>query len=153
MQRLSFRLLLLALAGLLVASVSVRAQEHRKVDWDKYGDRLVEALKSTHEGLQLSAMQQTIRYGDSVDVVLARYVIMDKFMNNPNRKVRLLALRTLAQVDNPLDMGLLELQLKWEEDPLVKRQIAQVLLENGRMKKTEFNAKYSGLDIKQTQEK
>ena len=140
MRRLRFTAALVTLIVFLFYSTSLIAQERNKIDWDKYGKRLVEALKSTHEGLQLSAMQHAIRYGDSLDVVLARYVVMDKFMNHKSRKVRQLALATLAQIDNPLDIGLLELHLKWEKDPVIKKMIAKVLLEKGRMTITKYKA-------------
>jgi len=142
MRRFTCTVVLLTLLLFLFSTTSLIAQEKGKIDWDKYSKRLVEALKSSHEGLQLSAMQNTIRYGDSLDVVLARYVIMDKFMNNKSRNVRQLALATLAEIDNPLDIGLLELQLKWEEDPVIKKMIAKVMVDKGRMKAAEYKSNF-----------
>ena len=142
MRRFSFTAVFVTLVVFLFSNTSLIAQESGKIDWDKYSERLVEALKSTHEGLQLSAMQHTIRYGDSLDVVLARYVVMDKFMNNKDQKVRQLALTTLAQISNPLDLGLLELHLKWEEDPVIKKMIANVLVDKGRMTVAKFKSEF-----------
>ena len=69
MSRFSSFVLFLSLLMFFFSISSLLAQEKGKIDWDKYSERLVEALKSSHEGLQLSAMQNAIRYGDSLNVV------------------------------------------------------------------------------------
>jgi len=121
----------------LLSFNSIFAQEAKKIDWQAYSTNLVEAIKSSNEGLKLSAMQQVIRSSDSLDVAVARYVVMDMFMSHKNQKVRQLALATLIKIDNPLDIGLLELHLKWEKNDDLKKMIKNMLIEKGRLKKKE----------------
>jgi hypothetical protein len=129
------RLIISLSAVLVMLSFSpLFGQEGRKIDWKAYSTNLIEAIKSSNEGLQLSAMQKVIKSSDSLDVALARYVVMDVFMNNKDQKVRQLALATLIKIDNPLDIGLLELHLKWEENEELQKMIKHMLVEKGRMK-------------------
>jgi hypothetical protein len=114
---------------------SLFAQEGKQIDWQAFSTNLIEAIKSSNDGLKMSAMQQVIRSSDSLDVALARYVVMDVFMNNKDQKVRQLALATLIKIDNPLDVGLLELHYKWEENEKIQGMIKNMLIEKGRMKK------------------
>ena len=119
----------------LLSANSLFAQEGKKIDWQAFSTNLIKAIKSSNEGLQLSAMQQVIRSSDSLDVVLARYVVMDVFMNHKDQQVRQLALATLSKIDNPMDIGLLELHYKWEKNETIKKMINNVLIEKGRIKK------------------
>lgn len=127
---------------LFFAFAVLPAQNNSKVDWEKYSEQLIKSMKSTNKGVQLSAMRHIIQYGDSLEVVMARYVVMDKFMNDKNQKVRLLALATLATIDNPLDIGLLELHYKWEKDPEVKKMMAKVLADKGRLSFAKYQENY-----------
>lgn len=114
---------------------SLLAQEGKKIDWQAFSTNLIEAIKSSNDGLKMSAMQQVIRSSDSLDVALGRYVVMDVFMNNKDQKVRQLALATLIKIDNPMDIGLLELHYKWEKNEKIQEMIKNMLIEKGRMKK------------------
>jgi len=134
---------ILSITALFIAFIVLSAQEKPQVDWEKYSEQLIKAVGSTNKGVQLSAMRHIIRYGDSLEVVMARYVVMDKFMNDKNQKVRLLALATLATIDNPLDIGLLELHYKWEKDPEVKKMIAKVLVDKGRLSFAKYQKDYA----------
>ncbi|HGY54059.1 MAG TPA: hypothetical protein ENK44_00010 [Caldithrix abyssi] len=129
------------IATLLFGFTALFAQNKPAVDWEAYGEQLVNAIGSTNKGVQLSAMRHIIRYGDSLEVVMARYVVMDKFMNEKDQKIRLLALATLATINNPLDIGLLELHYKWEKDPEVKKMLEKVLADKGRLSFTRYQEK------------
>jgi len=131
----NFRTTFLMIAGImLLASFSLGfAGESTEFDWNKFSDNLVKSLKSDNEGVRLSAMQLIIRYGDKVDVTDARYEVMDIFMKHENQKVRQLALATLYTINNGLDMGLLERQLAFEEDEVIKKHLAAVLYEADRL--------------------
>jgi len=111
----------------------VLAEEPTEIDWDKFSKSLVKALQSNNEGVQLSAMQLVIKYGDKVDVSAARYRVMDIFMKHKDQKVRQLALVTSYVIHNPFDLGLLERQLKFEEDAVIARQIAAIMVDSNRL--------------------
>lgn len=133
MRRFSiYPLFIILMLGMFSLS-SVQAQTPANVNWEAYSKSLVKALKSDNEGVKLSAMQQVIRYSDHVNVIAARFDVMDMFLEHDNQKVRLLALATLHKINNKLDMGLLERQFRFEEDALIQRQIAAVLIDLERM--------------------
>ena len=107
------------------------AGENAKPDWNKFGKQLVIALNSQNTGLQISAMQRIIRYADSLDVYAARYAVMDIFLESENTKVRQLALATLHKINSRFDLGYLQLHYPYEENDVIKKQIAAVLLDSG----------------------
>ncbi|NOX88196.1 MAG: hypothetical protein GXO77_04155 [Calditrichaeota bacterium] len=108
------------------------AQETRTPDWKKFSKQLVKSVKSENEGVRISAMQQIIRFSDSVKVTNARYAVMKNFLSAKDHGVRQLALITLYKIGNWFDMGYLQLHYPYEKDPLLKRQIAAILIAKGR---------------------
>lgn len=109
------------------------ADEEPQCDWCKFSECLVKSVNSDNEGVRLCAMRLIIRHADRLDVNDARYAVMDVFMNHKDPKVRQLAMVTLYKINHPLDMGLLELQLKFEEDPMIKKHLAAILFETDRL--------------------
>ncbi len=108
------------------------AQEAKTPDWKSFSKQLVKSVKSENEGVRISAMQQIIRFSDSVKVTSARYVVMEKFLTAKDRGVRQLALVTLYKIGNWFDMGYLQLHYPYEKDPVLKHQIAAILIAKGR---------------------
>jgi len=138
-----FKLAALAVA-IVFLSLNVTLADHpANVDWDKFSNSLVKSLKSDNEGVRLSAMQLVIKYGDKVNVSSARYEVMDTFMNHDNQKVRQMALVTLYKINNVFDMGLLERQYKFEEDPVIQNQLAAILIEADRLGAPKAYPEYS----------
>jgi hypothetical protein len=133
MRQSFFRFTILALATVFLSLSTVLATESENVNWDRFSEGLKMALKSDNLGVKLSAMQLVIKYGDKVDVTDARYDVMDTFLYSKDRRVRQLALVTLAKINNTFDMGLLELQLNFEDDPVIKNQMAAVLIAADRL--------------------
>ncbi|HEM48992.1 MAG TPA: hypothetical protein ENO27_02160 [Caldithrix sp.] len=133
MRQSFFKLTILALAAVFLSLSAVLATESDNVNWDRFSEGLKMALKSDNLGVKLSAMQLVIKYGDKVDVTAARYDVMDSFLYSKDRRVRRLALVTLAKINNTFDMGLLERQIKFEDDPVIKNQIAAVLIAADRL--------------------
>jgi hypothetical protein len=133
MRRFFFQSAVLTLALVFLSMSFVSAGETKDINWDKFSKSLVKSLKSDNEGVRLSAMQLVIKYGDKVNVADARYEVMDTFMNSKNQKVRQLALVTLYKINNVFDMGLLELQMPFEEDTVILNQIAAVLIANNKI--------------------
>lgn len=149
MKRSNLTIAFVAVAILIFSLSTVFAQESANVDWKAYSKSLVKAVKSSNEGVKFSAMQQIIRYADKVSVSPARYEVMDIFLTSNNRQVRRLALVTLYKINNSLDMGLLERQIKFEKDPVIKRQIAAILFETGRLQNANWSSdtRYAGLTM------
>jgi hypothetical protein len=130
------RSILTIIAALALSPVlsfnSASAQVVRKTDWNLFSKNLVMAVKSSNEGLKLSAMQQIIHYADNLNVTQARYEIMNVFLTHKNPRVRQLALAALSKINNTLDMGFLQRQMFFEEHPVIKKQIAAALIKAGR---------------------
>ena len=133
MRQSIFKITTLALATVFLSLTFVFADEPVNVKWDQFSKGLVQALQSDNIGLKLSAMQMVIKYGDKVNVEAARYDVMDTFLYSKDRRVRRLALVTLSKINNTFDMGLLERQIGFEEDPVIKNQIVAVLIAADRI--------------------
>ena len=133
MRQSFFKFTVLALATVFLSLSTVLADEPADVNWDGFSKGLVQALQSENDGVKLSAMQLVIKHGKKVDVETARYDVMDTFLYSKDRRVRQLALVALSKIDNVFDMGLLERQIGFEEDPVIKNQIAAVLIAADRM--------------------
>lgn len=133
MKRLSHTLTLILTFVIFLSFSNLFAdepQELKNCDWSKFSECLIKAIKSENEGVKLSAMQLMIRHSDKVEVAEARYEVMDLFFNSEKQNVRRLALVTLNSINHPLDMGLLQRQLKFEDDPVIKKHLAAVLFES-----------------------
>ncbi len=133
MRQSFFKFTLLALATVFLSLSSILADEPADVNWDQFSKGLTMALKSDNLGVKLSAMQLVIKYGDKVDVRNARYDVMDTFLDSKDRRIRRLALVTLSKINNTFDLGLLERQIKFEDDPVIKNQIVAVLIAADRI--------------------
>ena len=133
MRQSFFKFTVLALATVFLSLSTILADEPANVNWDQFSKGLNMALKSDNLGVKLSAMQLVIKYGNKVDVKDARYDVMDTFLYSKDRRVRQLALVTLSKINNTFDMGLLERQIKFEDDPIIKNQIAAVLIAADRL--------------------
>lgn len=133
MRQSFFKFTILALVTVFLSLSTILADEPSNVNWDQFSKGLTMALKSDNLGVKLSAMQLVIKYGDKVNVKNARYDVMDIFLDSKNRRVRQLALVTLSKINNTFDMGLLERQIKFEDDPVIKNQIAAVLIAADRL--------------------
>ncbi len=133
MRQSFFKFTLLALATVFLSLSSILADEPADVNWDQFSKGLTMALKSDNLGVKLSAMQLVIKYGDKVDVRNARYDVMDTFLDSKDRRIRRLALVTLSKINNTFDLGLLERQIKFEDDSVIKNQIVAVLIAADRI--------------------
>ena len=146
MKRFSIALIAVILFSFFsIAALS--AQEKIKTDWDAFSKELLKSIDSSNEGVQLSALQRIIQYSDSLNIANARYSVMNIFMKNEDQKIRQLALAALSKINNPLDMGRLELHFKWEKDPVIKMHISFVLLENGWISYKEYGNKYQVAEL------
>jgi len=138
MKRFSITIAATAFLLFIFSLTSLSAQEDVKKDWDTYSKELVKSLKSPVEGVQLSAMQRIIQYSDSLKVGKGSKIVWDIFKNNKNQKIRQLALVALSKMDNSLYTGKLSLHYRFEENPVIKNQLAFLLLEKGKISIKDF---------------
>jgi len=121
MKRLSLILIILMVSiPLLAFSGEVEANQ---IDWNAFGKNLVKAIASGNEGLQRSAMRLIIHHADKVDVGQAVFDLVQIYRNNKDEKVRQLAIVTLYKIQNRWAMGFLKRDLKFQESPLLQKQI------------------------------
>jgi hypothetical protein len=124
MKTIMSKLLVLAIAVVLVSGLQmVKASD---VEWAKFSKNIVKALKSDSPGLQKSAMQMVIKYGDKLDVGDAVFDVMRVFRNEKNRGERRLALAALVNMNNEWAMDFLKRQGEFEKDPVIKNQLVSL---------------------------
>ena len=108
------------------------------VDWAKFSKNIIKALKSDSPGLQKSAMQMVVKYGDQLDVNDAVFDVMRIFRNEKNRGERRLALAALVNMKNDWAIGFLKRQSEYEKDPVIKNQL--VSLESYEMESEDLSS-------------
>ena len=111
--------------GSLQAKTSVN-----EVDWEIFSKNLVNALKSENSGLQQSAMQFVIRYGDRVQVRDALFEVVRVFRRGKNRGTRLLALAAMSKMNSNWAFYFMKRGIKFENDPIVKRQLLAIVIDH-----------------------
>ncbi len=95
--------------------------------WETFGDNLVRALASGHEGLQNGAMRLAIQYSDNVDVSAGVLDLMRIYRNADEISARRLAAVALGSTGSPLALNYLRLHVDYEKSEIVKRTILAVL--------------------------
>lgn len=128
MKRLSLILIVLLVSIPILAFSGEKAGDDQ-VDWNAFGKNLVKAIASGNEGLQRSAMRLIIRHADKVDVGQAVFDLVQIYRTNKDEKVRQLAVVTLYRIQNKWAMGFLKRDLKFEESPVLHKQILACLNE------------------------
>lgn len=137
MKLVASKLLILAIVAVFITGLqTVNASD---VDWAKFSKNTVKALKSDSPGLQKSAMQMVIKYGDKLDVGDAVFDVMRVFRNGKNRGDRRLALAALVHMDNEWAMGFLKRQSEFEKDPVIKNQLASLGSESNKMEAADLS--------------
>lgn len=129
--------MILALIGLLVGSSVFAANDDweklvAKTDWKAYSKNLVAALKSDNLGLQVSAMQQVIKYKDYLDVDRAVLDLVRVYRRHKDDRMRQLALVTLYSMKNDWAMGIVKRDFNFECCPKVKKLMAVILYERSK---------------------
>jgi hypothetical protein len=129
--------IVLALICLLLGSSVFAADEDwkklmAKTDWDLYSKNMVAALKTDNLGLQVSAMQQAIKYKDYINVDNAALNLVRIYRRHKDNRMRQLALVTLYSAKNDWAMGIVRRDFNFECCPHVKRLMAAMLFEKSK---------------------
>ena len=129
--------MILSLLCLLVGSSVFAANDDwkkllSKTDWNVYSKNLVTALKSDNLGLQVSAMQQVIKYKDYINVDRAALDLVRIYRRHKDDRMRQLALVTLYSAKNDWAMGIIKRDFNFECCPKVKRLMAAMLVEKSK---------------------
>lgn len=121
MRKFSSRLAIFLLVAIFI--IGLQTVQSSELDWKVFSKNLVKALKSENPGLQQSAMQMVVRYGNRLNVKEAEFDVMRVFRNNKSQGTRLLALMALMDMDSKWAVGFLKTQIEFEQDPLIKKQL------------------------------
>ena len=97
--------------------------EADQVNWNAFSKNLVKAIASENEGLQRSAMRMIIHHADKVNVDQAVFDLVRIYRSNKNEKVRQLAVVALHKIQNKWAMDFLKRDLKFEDSPVLQKQI------------------------------
>ena len=95
--------------------------------WQTFSDNLTKSLKSENPGVKYSAMQLIIEYSDNINVTDGVYDVMREFRNNPDQKVRQLALVTLYKMKSDWAIEFLKMHQKYEENNEIKKTISCII--------------------------
>lgn len=121
MRNLKCKFVTLIIIGVII--FGLQAANGSEINWKGFSKNLIKALKSDNPGLQQSAMQMVIRYGDWLDVKEAEFDVMRVFRNHKNQSVRQLALTALVNMNSKWAIGFLRTQIEFESDPLIKKNL------------------------------
>lgn len=128
-------------ALLLVLAVPVRADppdltppsaDADETVWTQFGENLVVALKSDNDGLQLSALQHIVVYGERIDVSDAKFELVRLFRDNKDERVRLTALNALSKLNDSWVADFLHRTARFESDAHMAGLIYHAAVANER---------------------
>ena len=129
MKRVITCLAFVALSLGLLAANQANAQG-TEVDWDSFSRNLSANLKMNNNGLKLSTMQLIIKYGDKLTLTDdAIYRLVRIYRWEKDLKYRQMALVALHSLEDKWAMEFLIRSLKFEDDPVLKRMIAAIVLD------------------------
>lgn len=117
-------------ATVLFAFSLIFAVNSQATDYEAFSKNLVKALKSDNQGLQVSAMQQVIKYGKKVDVKDATLDIVRVYRRSNNEKFRQLALAAINAMQSEWALGIVKRDYQFETNPKIKKMMAAVLNAN-----------------------
>lgn len=123
--------LVVVLSVVLVGVFNLSATEKSKnaSEADSYSKNLVNALKSSNDGLRQSALQMIIHNADKVNVDEAVQEIVNLYRYHKDLKVRQLALVALGSLNNENAIEALRQSVKTEDSPALRNQIYHILKE------------------------
>ncbi|TVL99762.1 MAG: hypothetical protein CV087_16625 [Candidatus Brocadia sp. WS118] len=150
MKKSTSKLIALIISGVIV--LGLHAGNASEVDWDAFSKNLVKALQSSNSGLQRSAMQLVIKYGNQVNVNDAVFDVMRVFRYDKDQGVRRLALTTLTNMNNKWAMGFLKRQIQFEGDPVIKKQLIAVTSDSYKPEPFQENLTAADKDFNKLQE-
>jgi len=108
----------------LVAGAHVAAST---AQWRRFSVNLVQALKSSHDGVQATAMKFVIQYADHVDVSEAAIDVMRIYRNDSDVNRRRMAVVALGSMKSTWAIRFLERSAQFEKSEIVTRTILAVL--------------------------
>ena len=122
---------ILTLVAVFVFAFSlVSASTSQAVDYEAFSKNLVKALKSENQGLQVSAMQQVIKYNDKVNVDDAIIELVRVYRRHSDERFRRLALATISATQNEWALGIVKRDFQFEKNLKVKKMMAAVIGES-----------------------
>jgi len=118
---------------LLVSLNNLVAQDFPNTNWNQLNKKLVTELKSDDTATKISAMSKIIHYGNNVDVGEAKYEILHTFLTDQNQANRQIALIALYKIGTSLDLDIIENQLRYEQNPTIRKRIVAILRDTDRL--------------------
>lgn len=114
-----------------------RAALMTAAEWADYADRVSDALYSENAGIRECALRMTVLYADQLAVDrLDVFEIARIYRNDPDPRMRRLAVVALNAVDDDWGMDLLARSYRFETVKPIKYTIAASLLEHANRHRT-----------------
>ncbi|MFZ0391873.1 MAG: hypothetical protein WAN36_15535 [Calditrichia bacterium] len=118
------RLTVFLFISLLAFATMGFARDAAEVNWDAFSKNLAVALASGNEGLQQSAISHVIEYCENLEMNDAAVDLVRIYRNNKDERMRQMAVVVLHKVNNKWAMDFLFRNYKFENNPTIKRMIA-----------------------------
>lgn len=97
-----------------------------ETDWAAFSENLVVALATDNDGLQQSALQMIVRYGDRLDVRDAAFDVIRMFRDHRDPRVRRLAAVACTQLGSGWALGFLRMAEPFERDARVRATLQSI---------------------------
>jgi hypothetical protein len=102
---------------------SAEPDQIENINWESMSKKVVQGLASEDISLRTECLQQIITFGDKLDVDDAVFNLVSIYRNSKNEKLRQFAVVALHKINNRWAMDYLKDNLKFENNPTIKRQI------------------------------
>ncbi len=127
-----FRSFFLVGTFLLILTQLAWSQDDSRIantDWEAFSKNLLMAVSSDNAGLQQSAMRHMITYKKHLQVKDAAFNLIRIYRYNKDERIRQLAVVTVFCTQNDWARGFLKSNLKFEDNPTIRRQIMDGILQ------------------------
>lgn len=98
-----------------------------ETDWAAFSENLVVALGTDNDGLQVSALQMIVRYGERLDVRDAAFDVIRMFQNHRDPRVRRMAAVGCTRLKSGWALGFLRMSEPFERDARVRATLQSIV--------------------------
>ncbi|GAB4376926.1 MAG: hypothetical protein Kow0042_23830 [Calditrichia bacterium] len=115
------------------------------VDWEAFSQNLVNAFVVRNDGVKIGAMKNIITYSDYLDVRDAAFDVVRIYRYHSDQRVRQMAAVAITKMHNKWAMYFLKRNAKFEDNPVIKRQILDYIQRDKQQALTEKESEVTRL--------
>ncbi len=122
--------MVLIVLGMFQVLLAGNHERYEKTDWKAFSENLTNAIASDNEGLRQSAMQHIITYSSKLEMDGAVFDLVRIYRYEKDQRVRQMAVVALNKIGNSWAMNFLKRNLRFEDNPVIYRQIVDCTYNN-----------------------